>query len=73
MKLLNWVKYGNTINLIILMKLLKGKYTSLYTAIHVSKQFSFIMIFMFPNNFNVYFSFNNIDILKRLYTMGKNW
>ena len=57
------MKYGNTINLIILMKLLKGKYTSLYTAIHVSKQFSFIMIFMFPNNFNVYFSFNNIDII----------
>ena len=28
MKLLKWVKYGNIINVIILIKLLKGHYTS---------------------------------------------
>ena len=58
MKLLNWVKYENIINVIILMKLLKRHYTSFYIAIHISKQFSFILIFMC---FKMYFNFKNID------------
>ena len=62
MKLLNWVKYGKTIKVIILMKLLKEHYMSFsYTFIHVSKQFSFILLFMFPNNIKMYFNFNNIE------------
>ena len=35
MKLSNRVKYEKTINVIILMKLLKGHYNSFYTAIHI--------------------------------------
>ena len=43
MKLLNWEKYGKTINVIILMKLLKGHYTSF-----------FILLSMFLNNSHLY-------------------
>lgn len=43
------------------MKLLKGYYTFFYNVIYVSKQFSFIIIYIFPNNTKRYFSFNNID------------
>ena len=62
MKLLNWMKYGKIINVIILFKLLKGFYISflycylcfqtiiIYNDIHVSK------------HYQKYFSFNNIDI-----------
>lgn len=79
MKLLNWVKYGNTIKVIMLMKLLKEQkkekkekkllkeyYTSFsYTLIDVSKQLSFILLSMFSNNIKIYFSFNNIDVSKK--------
>ena len=57
------MKYGKTINIIILMKLLKVTILFLYTAIYVSKWFSFILLFMFPNNTKMYFNFNNIDVL----------
>ena len=43
MKLLNWVKCRKTINIIILMKLVKLHYTS------------FILLSMFPNNSYLYF------------------
>ena len=48
------------------MKLLKGNYASFYTTIYLSKQFSFILLTMFPNNFYLYFSFNNIDIINNV-------
>ena len=57
MKLLNWVKYINIINVIILINLLKGQYT-FYITIHIFKQFSFIHVSKY---YQKYFSFNNID------------
>ena len=37
-----------------LMKLLKKHYTFFYIVIHVSKQFSFIQLSMFPKNSHLY-------------------
>ena len=62
MKLLNWAKYGKTTKVIILIKLKKWHYAFLKnTCIHVSKQFSFIVLSMCLNNFKKCFPFNNID------------
>ena len=44
------MKYEKTINVIILIKLLKWHYTSFYIDIHVYKQLSFILQFMFSNS-----------------------
>ena len=62
MKLLNQLQYEKIINVIILMKLLEERYIYFYyIVIDVSKQFLFILLFIFSNSTKRYSSFNNID------------